>query len=172
MRKIMISVSISHYLQREMQNRSLLVFPVWACLRPYAESLLGLVKDSWLLENSWDTLIYYISCTKGRLWRQIWVKHLLRAKDRIKGHFDEKAKSRGFWPGSKVLLYFLFPNTPFNPNALAPISWIKTLATGIFIDTPSRQRKTRYRHENLLKAYLDRLTTHSASPVLVNSVNL
>ena len=86
---------------------------------------------------------------------------------------DKKAKSWGFKPGDKVLLYLPIKGDSLQNRYFSPYVVHKRVNnTGYVINAPDRDRKSRYSHKKLLKGSIDKLPIVLVFPVQIERHSL
>ncbi len=92
-------------------------------------------------------------------------KKLVKSQVKMQRLFDRKAKSRSFQVGDRVLALSL-PINPFQAKFTGPYSIAKRLSNNNYmLNTPDRRRKVQVCHINLLKSYVDPVSTASVGVV-------
>lgn len=120
-----------------------------------------------LLREEWGSsskdyprnILDYVSSFRERLHRacECARETLSDAQSKMKGHYDQKAVSREFAPGDKVLVLLPVVGSVLQARFSGPYDVHSKLSeTDYVVCTPDRRRKTRVCHINMLKAYVSR----------------
>lgn len=121
---------------------------------------LKLLKESWLVEpKECLSLSDYVSNMRNRLSRacQLAKDNLGLCQKRMKQRFDQRAVSRSFSPGDKVLVLLPVMGSALQARYSGPYRVERRVNDlNYVISTPDRRRKTTLCHINRLKLYCDR----------------
>uniref|UniRef100_A0A8C6LM93 Gypsy retrotransposon integrase-like protein 1 n=1 Tax=Nothobranchius furzeri TaxID=105023 RepID=A0A8C6LM93_NOTFU len=119
----------------------------------------------WFLSSSSQAGVIaskYVSAFQKRLQEAnaIARQHLAVAKRNMKANFDKKAKRREFHVGDKVLVLLPLSGSSLTSKFEGPFEIIQKLSdTDYVLKTPTRRRKTRKCHVNMIKLYHSRPET-------------
>ncbi len=128
----------------------------------------AVLADEWHTSKPPDNIIDYVSGFRRRLYeaRAIAQKKLVKSQVKMQQLFDRKAKSRSFQVGDRVLALLSLPNNPFQAKFTGPYSIAKRLSNNNYmLNTPDRRRKVQVCHINLLKSFVDPVSTASVGVV-------
>ncbi|XP_043962798.1 uncharacterized protein LOC122825436 isoform X2 [Gambusia affinis] len=123
---------------------------------------LNVLKDQLISSShSVKSIPEYVSKMRERLQTACALaqKALASKQVKMKRHYDQKAVTREFKPGDKVLILLPIPGSSLETKFSGPYVVEKKLSeTNYIVQTPDRCRKTRLCHVNMIKLYHSRET--------------
>ncbi|XP_049340179.1 uncharacterized protein LOC125804771 [Astyanax mexicanus] len=139
---------------------------------------LKLLKDQLLGEKGalQSNLLDFVGKFRERLHKacEVAQRSLLSAQSSMKEHFDKQAVHREFKPHDQVLILLPVSGSALHTKFSGPYEVVKKLSeVNYVVSTPDRKRRHRVCHINMLKPYLVREDSPSASikPALVSVVS-
>uniref|UniRef100_A0A3B3R4L1 Gypsy retrotransposon integrase-like protein 1 n=1 Tax=Paramormyrops kingsleyae TaxID=1676925 RepID=A0A3B3R4L1_9TELE len=127
-----------------------------------ARGPLKIVQEQWLSPDA-SSPMHNVSkfvtslCERMSAVREFARRSLGIAQEKMKGRFDESAKTRCFHPGERVLVLLPLPGSSLRARFSGPYVIREKLSpTNYVLETPDRRRKSRICHVNMLKPYLVR----------------
>ncbi|XP_076038313.1 uncharacterized protein LOC143023610 [Oratosquilla oratoria] len=146
---------------REVPNESLGLSPFALVFGHEVRGPLKVLKECLLKEHSSASKDMSKSVTdmKGKLaacWEMA-KENLMSAQERMKRHYDRKAKVREFNPGDSVLALLPFQGNPLRAKFSGPYEVVKRVGElNYIVATPDRRRSQQLCHINMLKLYRER----------------
>ena len=122
---------------------------------------LKVVKEQLLsdIQEEDDNVLDYVSRFRERLSRacELACEHLKSSQGVMKARSDQKAESRSFEQGDRVLVLLPIPGEPLKARFSGPYLIEKSLGKETYVvSTPDRRKTTRVCHVNMLKRYYQR----------------
>ncbi|XP_076059649.1 uncharacterized protein LOC143036286 [Oratosquilla oratoria] len=146
---------------REVPNESLGLSPFALVFGHEVRGPLKVLKECLLKGHSSASKDMSKSVTdmKGKLaacWKMA-RENLMSAQERMKLHYDRKAKVREFNPGDSVLALLPFQGNPLRAKFSGPYEVVKRVGElNYIVATPDRRRSQQLCHINMLKLYRER----------------
>ena len=129
---------------------------------------LKLLKEKWLCTDPQINLLDYVSTFKHRLKRatELASENLKQGQRKMKTWYDQKAQTRVFEPGEKVLILFPVSGSPLQARYHGPYEIeAKVNDLNYVVKTPGRRKSNQLCHINMIKKYHDRAASEPAKPV-------
>lgn len=135
---------------------------------------LEVVREHWEGEAPEVNVLDYVSGLQEKL-RKAWVfaqQNLFRSQAVMKANYDVGTKVRVFKPGDRVLVLLPLPGNPLKAQFSGPWKVLRKLNdVNYLIETPTKRRKSRICHVNMLKQFVDR-KTEEVDSVEVDPISL
>ena len=128
-----------------------------------------LLKEAWLNEDHFDSLLTHISDVRFKLQKanQFAQENMKSVQLHMKTWYDKKARARSFKPGEKVMVLLPLHGNPLQARFCGPFTILEKLNDMDYIvSTPGRRKSKQLCYINMLKPYYYR-KDHKASKVTI-----